>query len=66
MPTETFVPFLQGGDSKFSIFVHCRPGFLLNKVTTKSPYFLNQQVNNSVQVSLFSFFFLFSTEYFCL
>ena len=51
--------FLQGGDRKFSIFVHCRPGFLLNKATTRSPYFLNRQVNDSVQVALLS---LFSTE----
>ncbi|KAL5185901.1 hypothetical protein HKD37_05G011879 [Glycine soja] len=42
--------FFRGGDRKFSIFVHCRPGFLLNKATTRSPYFLNRQVNDSVQV----------------
>lgn len=55
--------FLQGGDGKFSIFVHCRPGFLLNKATTRSPYFLNRQVNNSVQVSLL---FCFNRINFCL
>lgn len=37
-------------EQKFSIFVHSRPGFLLNKATTKSLYFLNRQVNNSIQV----------------
>ncbi|GMH16654.1 hypothetical protein Nepgr_018495 [Nepenthes gracilis] len=37
-------------ENKFSIFVHSRPGFLFNKATTKSPYFLDRQVNNSVQV----------------
>lgn len=37
-------------EQKFSIFVHSRPGFLLSKATTKSLYFLNRQVNNSIQV----------------
>ncbi|KAI4348185.1 hypothetical protein L6164_008939 [Bauhinia variegata] len=42
--------FFRGGDSRFSIFVHSRPGFRLNKVTTKSTYFLDRQVNDSIQV----------------
>ncbi|XP_027358590.1 glycosyltransferase BC10 isoform X2 [Abrus precatorius] len=42
--------FFRGGDNKFSIFVHPRPGFLLNKATTRSSYFLNRQVNDSIQV----------------
>lgn len=43
--------FFQGDqENKFSILVHSRPGFLLNKVTTRSPYFLNRQVNDSIQV----------------
>ncbi|XP_028772342.1 glycosyltransferase BC10 [Neltuma alba] len=42
--------FFRGGDGKFSIFVHSRPGFLLNRVTTKSVYFLDRQVNDSIQV----------------
>ncbi|XP_021773963.1 uncharacterized protein LOC110737924 isoform X1 [Chenopodium quinoa] len=37
-------------DIRFSVFVHSRPGFLFNKATTKSLYFLNRQVNDSVQV----------------
>lgn len=42
--------FFQGGESKFSIYVHSRPGFLFNKITTRSSYFLNRQVNDSIQV----------------
>ncbi|XP_021773435.1 uncharacterized protein LOC110737389 isoform X3 [Chenopodium quinoa] len=37
-------------DKSFSVFVHSRPGFLFNKATTKSLYFLNRQVNDSIQV----------------
>ncbi|KAH7528833.1 hypothetical protein FEM48_Zijuj05G0114700 [Ziziphus jujuba var. spinosa] len=42
--------FFQGGENRFSIYVHSRPGFLFNKATTKSNYFLNCQVNDSIQV----------------
>ncbi|KAL5572766.1 hypothetical protein UlMin_022363 [Ulmus minor] len=42
--------FFQDGENKFSIYVHSRPGFLFNKVTTRSAYFLNRQVNDSTQV----------------
>lgn len=43
--------FFQGDkENKFSIFVHSRPGFLFNKATTRSAYFLNRQVNDSIQV----------------
>uniref|UniRef100_A0A2P2K6T0 Uncharacterized protein MANES_17G115400 n=1 Tax=Rhizophora mucronata TaxID=61149 RepID=A0A2P2K6T0_RHIMU len=42
--------FFKGEKSKFSIYVHSRPGFLFNKKTTRSEYFLNRQVNDSVQV----------------
>lgn len=41
---------VQGGENKFSISVHSRPGFLFNKATTRSVYFLNRQVNDSIQV----------------
>lgn len=44
--------FLQEGENKFSIFVHSRPGFLFNKATTRSTYFLNRQVNDSIQVTI--------------
>lgn len=37
-------------EKRFSIFVHSRPGFLFNRATTKSTYFLNRQVNGSIQV----------------
>ncbi|CAA3009702.1 uncharacterized protein LOC111374426 [Olea europaea var. sylvestris] len=43
--------FFQGDkENRFSIFVHSRPGFLLSKATTRSSYFLNRQINDSVQV----------------
>ncbi|XP_057983863.1 glycosyltransferase BC10 [Malania oleifera] len=43
--------FLQGEkENRFSIFVHSRPGFVLSKATTRSVYFLNRQVNDSIQV----------------
>uniref|UniRef100_A0A5B6YKN1 Core-2/I-branching beta-1,6-N-acetylglucosaminyltransferase family protein n=1 Tax=Davidia involucrata TaxID=16924 RepID=A0A5B6YKN1_DAVIN len=43
--------FFQGDkENRFSIFVHSRPGFLFNKATTRSVYFLNRQVNDSIQV----------------
>ncbi|KAL4653386.1 hypothetical protein ACB092_01G299100 [Castanea dentata] len=42
--------FFRGGENKFSISVHSRPGFLFNKATTRSVYFLNRQVNDSIQV----------------
>lgn len=44
-------PFFQEAkENKFSIFVHSRPGFIFNKATTKSVYFLDRQVNNSIEV----------------
>lgn len=43
--------FFRGDEeNRFSIYVHSRPGFLLNKATTRSPYFLNRQINDTVQV----------------
>ncbi|XP_031384430.1 glycosyltransferase BC10 isoform X1 [Punica granatum] len=42
--------FFQGEEDSFSVFVHSRPGFLLNKATTRSPYFYNRQINDSIQV----------------
>ncbi|KAJ7970800.1 Core-2/I-branching beta-1,6-N-acetylglucosaminyltransferase family protein [Quillaja saponaria] len=42
--------FFRGRSNQFSIFVHSRPGFLFNKATTRSVYFLDRQVNDSVQV----------------
>ncbi|KAL7190347.1 hypothetical protein ACSBR2_022595 [Camellia fascicularis] len=37
-------------ENRFSIFVHFKPGFLFNKATTRSSYFLNRQVYDSIQV----------------
>ncbi|KAG9140727.1 hypothetical protein Leryth_006903 [Lithospermum erythrorhizon] len=37
-------------ENKFSIYVHSRPGFLFNKARMRSVYFLNRQVNESMQV----------------
>ncbi|XP_078169659.1 glycosyltransferase BC10-like isoform X2 [Carex rostrata] len=42
--------FEEEKEGRFSILVHSRPGFVLNKVTTRSPFFFNRQVNNSIQV----------------
>ncbi|KAI4350659.1 hypothetical protein L6164_005093 [Bauhinia variegata] len=51
LPLDTvWDAFFRGGDSRFSIFVHSRPGFLFNKAKTKSVYFLDRQVNDSIQV----------------
>ncbi|XP_072981109.1 glycosyltransferase BC10 isoform X5 [Typha angustifolia] len=37
-------------EGRFLIYVHSRPGFVLNRVTTSSLYFHGRQVNNSIQV----------------
>ncbi|XP_062179679.1 glycosyltransferase BC10-like isoform X2 [Phragmites australis] len=37
-------------EGRFSIFVHSRPGFVLTRATTRSHFFYNRQVNNSIQV----------------
>ncbi|KAK4759889.1 hypothetical protein SAY87_023020 [Trapa incisa] len=42
--------FFQGEEDSFSVFVHSRPGFLFNKATTRSLYFFNRQVNDSIQI----------------
>ncbi|XP_042499271.1 glycosyltransferase BC10-like [Macadamia integrifolia] len=43
--------FFQGErENRFSIFVHARPGFTLNNVTTKSAYFYDRQIDDSIQV----------------
>lgn len=43
--------FFRGDDDgRFSIYVHSRPGFVLTRATTRSRFFYNRQVNNSVQV----------------
>ncbi|KAL7140767.1 hypothetical protein ABFS83_08G008800 [Erythranthe nasuta] len=43
--------FFQGdAENRFSIYVHSRPGFLLNTATTRSTFFLNRQINDSIQV----------------
>ncbi|KAL9454801.1 hypothetical protein AB3S75_010244 [Citrus x aurantiifolia] len=42
--------FFKAQESRFSIYVHSRPGFLFSKGTTRSIYFLDRQVNDSIQV----------------
>ncbi|KAK6155213.1 hypothetical protein DH2020_009461 [Rehmannia glutinosa] len=43
--------FFQGdAENRFSIYVHSRPGFLLSTATTRSTFFLNRQINDSIQV----------------
>ncbi|CAA0820179.1 Core-2/I-branching beta-1-6-N-acetylglucosaminyltransferase family protein [Striga hermonthica] len=35
---------------RFSIYVHSRPGFVFNTITTRSAFFLNRQINDSIHV----------------
>ncbi|GER47972.1 Core-2/I-branching beta-1,6-N-acetylglucosaminyltransferase family protein [Striga asiatica] len=43
--------FFRGdAENSFSIYVHSRPGFVLNTKTTRSTFFLNRQINDSIQV----------------
>ncbi|PIA58226.1 hypothetical protein AQUCO_00500282v1 [Aquilegia coerulea] len=42
---------LQGDEEqKFSILIHSRPGFIFNKGTTRSAYFYDRQISDSIQV----------------
>jgi len=48
--SERFL-FLQNGDvSRFSIYVHSTPGFVLDESTTRSQFFYGRQISNSIQV----------------
>lgn len=43
--------FFQNGDvSNFSIYVHSKPGFVLDESTTRSHFFYGRQLSNSIQV----------------
>ncbi|CAK9315461.1 unnamed protein product [Citrullus colocynthis] len=42
--------FKNGDQAKFSIYIHSKPGFVFDKSTTKSCFFYNRQLNNSIQV----------------
>ncbi|XP_052735134.1 glycosyltransferase BC10 isoform X4 [Vigna angularis] len=43
--------FFQNGDvSRFSIYVHSTPGFVLDESTTRSQFFYGRQISNSIQV----------------
>lgn len=37
-------------EENFSIYIHSRPGFLFNKATTRSAYFYDRQISDSIQV----------------
>ncbi|KAF5199931.1 Glycosyltransferase bc10 [Thalictrum thalictroides] len=37
-------------EQRFSIFIHSRPGFIFNKATTRSAYFYDRQISDSIQV----------------
>jgi len=51
--SERFL-FLQNGDvSRFSIYVHSTPGFVLDESTTRSQFFYGRQLSNSIQVFFF-------------
>lgn len=41
-------------EGRFSILVHSRPGFVLTRATTRSRFFYNRQVNDSIQVGTFA------------
>lgn len=47
-------PFFAGADDtggpSFSVYVHSRPGFVLDPTTTRSPFFYGRQIENSVPV----------------
>ncbi|KAF2618189.1 hypothetical protein F2Q68_00042500 [Brassica cretica] len=36
--------------SNFSVYIHSQPGFVFNEETTRSHYFYNRQLNNSINV----------------
>ncbi|XP_057856062.1 glycosyltransferase BC10 isoform X2 [Cryptomeria japonica] len=43
--------FFQGAEeSKFSIYIHSRPGFVFSKGTTRCKYFYGRQLSDSIQV----------------
>ena len=44
--------------ANFSIYVHSAPGFVFNESTSRSTFFRDRQLKNSIQVSFFFFFFL--------
>ncbi|CAL5391163.1 unnamed protein product [Camellia sinensis] len=44
--------FFQNGDvANFSIYIHSRPGFVFNEKTTRSAFFHDREVRNSIQVT---------------
>lgn len=43
---------LQNADPEnFSIYIHSKPGFVFDEAVTKSYFFFNRQLNNSVEVT---------------
>ncbi|XP_013708638.2 glycosyltransferase BC10 [Brassica napus] len=43
--------FFKGADqANFSVYIHSQPGFVFNEETTRSHYFYNRQLNNSINV----------------
>ncbi|XP_038902391.1 glycosyltransferase BC10-like [Benincasa hispida] len=42
--------FKNGDQAKFSIYIHSKPGFVYDKSTTRSSFFYDRQLNNSIQV----------------
>ena len=52
---EGFVMFgcwsLQNADAaNFSIYIHSQPGFVFDETTSRSRFFYNRQLSNSIQV----------------
>ena len=44
--------------ANFSIYVHSAPGFVFNESTSRSTFFRDRHLKNSIQVFFFFFFFL--------
>ena len=50
---------LKGVDqANYSVYVHSVPGFVFNEETTRSEYFYNRQLNNSIKVSVVHYLFI--------
>lgn len=48
--------FLQNADvANFSIHVHSEPGFVFDESTTRSAFFYNRQLTNSIKVIFLKF-----------
>ncbi|GLT31926.1 hypothetical protein SLA2020_066250 [Shorea laevis] len=51
LPLDTVWDAFLKEETRFSIYVHSRPGFIFNKATARSVHFLNRQVNDSIKAN---------------